>query len=702
MNKPSTQQLKIVEFVATHNVIVDAVAGSGKTTTVLHIAKHYPDKKILLLVYNRSARLETADKINKFKLKNILSSNYHHFAYHFYKANDEREIKSNIITILEEDTQPQKIINFDIVIVDEFQDANEIFYRFVLKILRNNQVRNPTMVLLGDKFQNINSYLHCDERYLTCGDKLFSHVNNRPWKRCNLSISYRLTDENAKFINKLIGYNRIQTLKSGSKPTYIFGKQDDVVERIIKEIQNLISEGYNCDDIFILNNSVNFKKQKSNKDIAMNILRKLCNHRDKIPIYSSDNENGNTVDYLSKKTTIATFNATKGLERKVVFVLNFDEGYYKKIYKEDTGVLTNTQYVALTRAIDKLYVVHTTKNRMLNCCTFDFVEKYCNISQSEFEYMKSKISTLKPFVPYQTPTPVNVTDLVKHVPEKLVNEIISSLDYKLVKYGGIDLVVDSAITFIHESIDGKLISESNNNENLIELNEYVGHIYGDMIPMYYIYKYHKKKFANIVKNTHIPEKIGLKIIKRIYGKRTTLKKYNSYNIDYNKFLCTAIFSIFNDNKKYHLFHQINNTEWINEKLLNSCADRIHEFVKFKVKDKMNELRIESSCRKSINVDNKIYDICGRCDMITENILYELKATKQIEGSHILQTMIYRWMVNNNKLPIVYNPIINTSVFLPNNQDFSEIIKNLIRAKYNHLPILSDEEFVKHNLKFIQT
>ena len=42
----SKEQSHIVELIETgKNIQIDAVAGSGKTTTSLHIAKRYPEKK---------------------------------------------------------------------------------------------------------------------------------------------------------------------------------------------------------------------------------------------------------------------------------------------------------------------------------------------------------------------------------------------------------------------------------------------------------------------------------------------------------------------------------------------------------------------------------------------------------------------------------------------------------------------------------
>ena len=45
------------------NVLVDSVAGSGKTTTNLHIAKALPHYKILLLTYNSKLKEECRQKV---------------------------------------------------------------------------------------------------------------------------------------------------------------------------------------------------------------------------------------------------------------------------------------------------------------------------------------------------------------------------------------------------------------------------------------------------------------------------------------------------------------------------------------------------------------------------------------------------------------------------------------------------------------
>ena len=48
----SHEQQNVIDNIEANNVIVDAVAGSGKTTCVLYIAKKFSSAKILLLTYS--------------------------------------------------------------------------------------------------------------------------------------------------------------------------------------------------------------------------------------------------------------------------------------------------------------------------------------------------------------------------------------------------------------------------------------------------------------------------------------------------------------------------------------------------------------------------------------------------------------------------------------------------------------------------
>jgi len=63
-----------------HNVMVDAVAGTGKTTLILSIAREMPDTKILQLTYNASLRKDVKETVEKNDIQNLTVHTYHSLA----------------------------------------------------------------------------------------------------------------------------------------------------------------------------------------------------------------------------------------------------------------------------------------------------------------------------------------------------------------------------------------------------------------------------------------------------------------------------------------------------------------------------------------------------------------------------------------------------------------------------------------------
>jgi F-box protein, helicase, 18 len=64
------------------NIIINAVAGSGKTTTIIEYAKTRPENsRILYLAFNKSVKLEAVNKFTQKKIKNITIETAHSLAY---------------------------------------------------------------------------------------------------------------------------------------------------------------------------------------------------------------------------------------------------------------------------------------------------------------------------------------------------------------------------------------------------------------------------------------------------------------------------------------------------------------------------------------------------------------------------------------------------------------------------------------------
>ena len=67
----SLEQTNVIEELLHYNVCVDSVAGSGKTTCSLYIAKKFNKLKILLLTYNAKS-IVIIHFVLKIMIKNVL------------------------------------------------------------------------------------------------------------------------------------------------------------------------------------------------------------------------------------------------------------------------------------------------------------------------------------------------------------------------------------------------------------------------------------------------------------------------------------------------------------------------------------------------------------------------------------------------------------------------------------------------------
>ena len=121
MNSPSGEQQAIIDYMKQgYNVVVDACAGSGKSTTVLSIAQQCPEKQIIQITYNSMLRHEIKEKIKVQDLSNISAHTYHSLAVRYYSetAYTDTELR----TILMNNVRPREDIpRFDYIIIDEAQ-----------------------------------------------------------------------------------------------------------------------------------------------------------------------------------------------------------------------------------------------------------------------------------------------------------------------------------------------------------------------------------------------------------------------------------------------------------------------------------------------------------------------------------------------------------------------------------------------------
>ena len=231
MNQPSQEQQEIIDYVKDDfNIRVEAVAGSGKSTTVLSLANQCPNKEILQLTYNSSLRLEIKEKVE--------TLTFHSLAVKYYsrQAHTDTGIRHILLYKL---PLLQPIPKIDILVIDENQEFTELYFQFVLKFLLD-YAKPIQIICLGDPRQCIYEFKGADPRFLTMADEIWSpffYLKTNKFIKCNLRTSYRITNQMGFFVNKaLIGDNLMLTCRDGDPVTYIRNNRKNVENILIFNI----------------------------------------------------------------------------------------------------------------------------------------------------------------------------------------------------------------------------------------------------------------------------------------------------------------------------------------------------------------------------------------------------------------------------------------------------------------------------------
>lgn len=664
MNSPSEEQQQVINNLQNYNVIVDSVAGSGKTTINLHIALQNKDKNILLLTYNSRLRLETKQRLLKNDIKNLEVHTYHSFCVKYYK--NKCYTDEGIISILNNNLINKYNFKYDIIILDEAQDITPIYYKLIHKILKDNLNENIKLCLLGDKHQNIYTFNNADYRYLTLGNKIYLQNN---WKTINLSTSYRVTIPMANFVNNcLLNHERIKAIKEGENIKYIVC---NCFEPNISynEIKKYLQLGYNYNDIFVLAPST-----KSSKSPVRTLANLLSTKKIPIHVSLSDTEKIDS-DIIKDKIVFTTYHQSKGLERKVVLVFGFDDSYIRMFKKKYNGV-PNELYVATTRASEHLLLFHHCENNFLPFINKDLLYKYCDYKQyDEFRYNSTNKSKTRNITP---------SELLRH---QTCEVLIQAADF-------LDIQV----------IEGK--SDEINITNKIKQNnlyESVSDINGLAIPAFYEYQNTGKVTINFDESR--------KTYKQYINNIDELITNSNGETDLSKienFLILANINIAHNTEYIYKTKQIKDYEWLDSETMNECIQRLQQYIS-------NNARYEIHCAIGNHgfIENNIYDIddnkellgytmSGYIDCIDDNTVWEFKCVSEIKKEHIIQLGLYMYMMMKmgfnyeyKLLNILDGNIIEIKSDLTR---LKQMVTYLIKNKYEDKIIVSDEIFLKNNIQ----
>lgn len=706
---PSFEQMEVIRAIKDgHNVQVDAVAGSGKTTTVLGLADHNSDKIIIQLTYNTELKEEVNLKKVKYNetmyLDNLSIYTYHGLAYQFYSTEAKTDI--GIHKIVNLNLPPRrKLPTIHILVLDEIQDMNELYFEFVNKFLRDMN-REVQLLVLGDKYQGLYEFKGADTRFLTHASKIWG---TRKFVTLKLSTSYRVTEPIAKFVNNvMLGERRILAPKKG--PPVVFIRHTNAFEcaKIVayKLSEQIEKKNIKPDDIFILAASV--KSENSPLKLIENILV-----RKGIPCYIPTNETSTiNSEVIKNKVIFASFHQSKGRERKMVIVYGFDNNYFKFFNRDsDSSMCPSTLYVAATRATEQLIVIESDE-------PLEFLKQTHNqMCRSNYITFEGVPLGLMNNTPLQAE---NVTNIIKTTPTELIKFLSESVLLEIS-----DLIEEDLFTTDNKSFPLNNVKIQTNVETQYwnqSLHEEVYDINGVAIPALFEETYSPDKTStiksfiqeyytrNMLKNTNL---FYVNKIKEIDLDNMTLqdhlKMVTLYMSIQEKLMCKVAQIHF-----YNWLEQKDITKLFNNMLrhIQNPADFEYEKQIIRYKPCQDLLTKEMGTQEKneyTNIDhflseyvpNKQFRFSARVDAMTNSTVWEFKCTDSIEIEHLLQVIIYAWIWKMEreekegprifKIMNIRTAEVQTLVY--KTDIINKIIVLIIKSKYTIKIPYSDDIFI---------
>ena len=604
----SQEQLTIINALdAGHNVVANAVAGSGKTTCNLHIATHFAKKRMLLLTYSKKLQLETEKKMKEFKIRNLTVSTFHGFCSKYYRmAPTDTEFDK----VVEQNTfnQLKETFEFDIISVDETQDATLTYFAFVCMIFRDNKVANKNNVQLcifGDNQQSIFRFKLADSRFITKATTVFCLTpSHNVWAECKLSTSYRLTNEMVDFMNNcVLAKPRMHAVKQGSKPRYLIC---NVFNDVFDEVKYYL-QTYAANDIFILATSITSTTTPAKK-LENRIVKELPD----VKIFVPGNDDVKiTESQMQNKLVISTIHQAKGLERKVVILLGFDAGFYLCSKTESRIVCPDTLYVATTRASEQLTVVHHYENEYLPFLKQHLLDKYCNVLKIRPHRVKQNTKSVKP-------TCVGVTKLLMHLPSNVISTCLSYLTITVSNPAEERISIPTQVKYM----DGTA--------------EDVSDITGVAIPSLFELELKNKMSIIHLLQQEDSENVIIPIDFDKLTKITTGDQLSTSSLlQVANVWCSAT-------SGYHCKqNQVLSYDWLTDDARNMCIARMQSLGISK------KAMFEHQMDHCVSLSQKL---CGHADCVdVENyVVYEFKCTQSLESKHILQLAIYMFLYETHR------------------------------------------------------
>lgn len=637
-----------------HHIIIQAAAGTGKTTSSLSIPYFATKDRFLLLTFNNELCGNTKHRVEfDWGLENTDVYTFHGFMNRFFgTCRNDIDLYD---LLAKPDLRPKvKMPRWARVCLDEFQDANYGIYaisQLILycqhKLYPPSLSQPPTqLIIMGDTLQCLYEYSGADRRFITLAkliynqpphDKSKASMDGAKFTNLALTQTFRCTKQMVDFINKvMLGYPKMTSTKPGIKPQLHVCNIFDITEKhpLFRLVLGLIKKAKgDYGQIAIISPAV-----RNNQTITR--LANLLTSKS-IPLYISANETDakNEKRLSHGKLVITSVHKSKGREWPYVVVLGFDD-YYEKRDSESTdeeqhraervqqhavATCPDIAYVAVSRAETELHLVQHYMNGLPRYINRAELPRFVDIQEhTKRPTNKSPTKTMKPVIH-------KASEIARHMDISIIRQAIGRLGFQQLNPAGED---EQVIATPNEYIapDGRV-------EDISAIN-------GIAVPVWYECHFRQKA----------PEILGM--ITRMLGSDNGRQFAKYYNPDWQtkakkpgEYTVRDVLQMSNlymglrDGYLY-LCQQMEGAswDWISVAQLNESARRINEVIQRLVPQtasgKSPKLEFEKSCSDPKN------HIAGSIDLYTALMVFEFKFKSGLATEDVLQTAMSMLLGHN--------------------------------------------------------
>ena len=271
------------------------------------------------------------------------------------------------------------------ILVDEYQDFSKLFLKMILSV--RDVCPESNLFVVGDDWQAINRFAGSDTEYFKRFTDYFPEDSRKLEITTNYRCDRRIVENARTFMRNSLGENGNFSANSGHNgevalidPTKTYIDYKDDKDNVYKKTM-MVSEGRNPSKAAVQYIKTVAEIIKGNKDKQKILLLHRNNDTSFwfIDLLTFYNRLCSAVvekkfmheDEFKEKVEILTMHRAKGLEADVVIILEADDGiipmYHQdthlfEIFGETEQIVLDDQkklfYVAITRAKDKLYILH--------------------------------------------------------------------------------------------------------------------------------------------------------------------------------------------------------------------------------------------------------------------------------------------------------------------------------------------------------